>query len=104
MEDPSEDFEDLRDKVDLRMLLHHPKFFKEAYAGQRRLTAAPPSTTPTKGNEGKESPKKAAATPMLGPPVRKKWAEKWRKELKIAKVSSCKVPGPPLILDGTETI
>lgn len=40
MEDPSEDFEDLRDRCDLRMLLCHKKFMKEAYAGQKVLSTA----------------------------------------------------------------
>ena len=38
VEDPSEDFEDLRDRCDLRMLLCHQKFMKEAYAGQKSLS------------------------------------------------------------------
>lgn len=38
VEDPSEDFEDLRDRCDLRMLLCHQKFMKEAYAGQKVLS------------------------------------------------------------------
>jgi len=39
VEDPSEDFEDLRDRCDLRMLLCHQKFMKEACAGQKILSA-----------------------------------------------------------------
>jgi hypothetical protein len=38
VEDPSEDFEDLRDRCDLRMLLCHQEFMKEAYAGQKVLS------------------------------------------------------------------
>jgi histone acetyltransferase 1 len=38
VEDPSEDFEDLRDRCDLRMLLCHKKFMKEAYAGKKILS------------------------------------------------------------------
>jgi hypothetical protein len=38
VEDPSEDFEDLRDRCDLRMLLCHQKFMKEAYVGQKLLS------------------------------------------------------------------
>lgn len=38
VEDPSEDFEDLRDRCDLRMLLCHQRFMKEAYAGHNLLS------------------------------------------------------------------
>lgn len=64
MEDPSEAFEDLRDKTDLRMLFNHKKFLDEAYGTEPEL-------------EGK-----------LGPPSDKAWVEAWRKELKIATVRS----------------
>lgn len=42
VEDPSEDFEDLRDRCDLRMLLCHQKFMKGAYADQKILTSEGP--------------------------------------------------------------
>ncbi|KAG9100649.1 histone acetyltransferase 1 [Ceratobasidium sp. UAMH 11750] len=56
VEDPSEAFEDLRDRNDLKMLLSLEEFVQQ---GQ--------------GTSGK-----------FGPPVDKQWAEKWRKDLKIA--------------------
>ncbi|KAG8957301.1 histone acetyltransferase 1 [Tulasnella sp. 419] len=58
VEDPSEAFEDLRDKCDLRMLLSSEKFLKEAY-----------------GEDG---------AGKLGPPMDRVWTEKWRRDLKIA--------------------
>lgn len=86
VEDPSEDFEDLRDKVDLRMLIAHPKFSKQAYAGKAVLTVTPKKTKEQKGDKKDDEVK--VPTPKLGPPVNSKWAERWRKELKLAKVSS----------------
>ena len=49
----------MRDKCDLRMLLAHDEFLKEAYG------------------EGEKKGK-------IGPPVSKNWAEGWRRKLKIA--------------------
>ncbi|KDQ18533.1 hypothetical protein BOTBODRAFT_154460 [Botryobasidium botryosum FD-172 SS1] len=60
IEDPSEAFEDLRDKCDLRMLLGHEKFLSMAYGEGA-------------GQKGK-----------LGPPAAKVWVEEWRRKLKIA--------------------
>jgi histone acetyltransferase 1 len=65
IEDPAEAFEDLRDKNDLQMLLASDAFTREGTIGSR----------PT--SRGK-----------LGPPADKAWAEKWRVQLKIAKVST----------------
>ncbi|KAG9094587.1 histone acetyltransferase 1 [Ceratobasidium sp. 370] len=56
VEDPSEAFEDLRDRNDLKMLLSLEEFMRQG-----------------EGASGK-----------LGPPMDKQWAEKWRKDLKIA--------------------
>jgi histone acetyltransferase 1 len=64
MEDPSEAFEDLRDKTDLRMLFKHQEFLHEAYGTESGL-------------KGK-----------LGPPSDKSWVEAWRRKLKIATVRS----------------
>lgn len=69
IEDPSEAFEDLRDKVDLRMLLSHPTFLEEAYGQSNNHTVL------TAGSLG-----------TLGPPTLKQWAEKWRRDLKMASV------------------
>lgn len=96
VEDPSEDFEDLRDKVDLRMLLAHKEFIREAY-GTHDEQMATPLLGKQLGNatvkivveaEGKGSGKtktKSSNVAMLGPPTKPKWAERWRKELKFAK-------------------
>ena len=101
VEDPSEDFEDLRDKVDMRTLLAHQEFVREAYgaigpngtlAVSRRGTAKRPGAGKenAEGNKaaGKEASKtRASEVAMLGPPTKPKWAERWRIELKFAKVS-----------------
>jgi len=62
VEDPAEAFEDLRDKNDLIMLLNHKKIMEEAF-----------------GPKGSK-----LGTSKIGPPTDKKWAEAWRKEMKIA--------------------
>lgn len=105
VEDPSEDFEDLRDKADLRMLLGHKEFIREAYGAH--VTGANGKPTLTVGRDAKANRElsraanneqadvqeketgrtKASGVAMLGPPTKKKWAERWRTELKLAKVS-----------------
>ncbi|QRW00645.1 Histone acetyl transferase HAT1 N-terminus [Ceratobasidium sp. AG-Ba] len=55
VEDPSEAFEDLRDRNDLKMLLSHQAFMEEGENGGK-----------------------------LGPPADKQWVEKWRRDLKMA--------------------
>jgi len=70
IEDPSEAFEDLRDKTDLRFLLKLADFIEEAY-GQGQ------------SGEGKGKGK-ASMNGKLGPPADKVWVETWRKKLKIA--------------------
>lgn len=72
MEDPSEAFEDLRDKVDLKFLLSHTQFISEAYGEENAKGKGK-----GKGGLGK-----------LNPPADKEWVEKWRKELKMATVRS----------------
>lgn len=64
VEDPAEAFEDLRDKNDLLILLNNKKFMEEAF-----------------GSKGSSS-----SSGKIGPPVDRKWAEKWRQDLKIAGV------------------
>ncbi|KAG9126419.1 histone acetyltransferase 1 [Ceratobasidium sp. 392] len=62
VEDPSEAFEDLRDRNDLKMLLSLEKTAtQQAFMHEGE------------GTSGK-----------FGPPMDKQWAEKWRKDLKIA--------------------
>ncbi|TDL27661.1 histone acetyltransferase type B catalytic subunit [Rickenella mellea] len=67
VEDPAEAFEDLRDRNDLRMLLHHKQFICEGFG------AEPLNGMIIKTSKGK-----------LGPPAEKGWVEKWRRDLKIA--------------------
>lgn len=85
MEDPAEAFEDLRDKNDLEMLLTNEQFMEEGLGvhpsadggrvggvGRARKSGRGGEQHPTKGK--------------LVPPVDKVWAEKWRRDLKIAGV------------------
>ncbi|KAG6332244.1 hypothetical protein ID866_6845 [Astraeus odoratus] len=85
VEDPAEAFEDLRDRNDIRMLLAHEQFMQEGF-GDANLTGSHGGgrvvkaksrarTVGTSGNKGKG---------RMGPPVDKSWAERWRKDLKIA--------------------
>lgn len=86
VEDPAEAFEDLRDRVDLRMLLSHTQFMEEGF-NSSGLTASGAG-----GKIGGVGPGKRAGkthTPAKGkmsPPADKVWLEKWRKDLKIAGV------------------
>ena len=66
VEDPAEAFEDLRDKNDLKMLLNNRSFMTEGFG-------------PSKPGTGRGK---------LGPPTERGWAEKWRRDLKIAGVRS----------------
>ncbi|KAG8758834.1 histone acetyltransferase 1 [Serendipita sp. 396] len=97
VEDPSEDFEDLRDKVDLRTLLNHKEFVQEAYGvsqvgqpvrlrrgGREGLSSNTDAKDESKG-EARSGGGKVGSKAMLGPPTKSKWAERWRKELKFAK-------------------
>lgn len=80
VEDPSEAFEDLRDKCDLRMLFTQREFMTEAYGLSEDFAM-----------DGTDVPAAIARPPAgkgkLGPPTEKEWAERWRKKLKIAGVS-----------------
>ncbi|KAG8853503.1 histone acetyltransferase 1 [Tulasnella sp. 330] len=73
VEDPSEAFEDLRDKCDLRMLFKNNEFMREAYGLSEAELANGTSSAPPPASKGK-----------LGPPTNKEWAERWKKQLKIA--------------------
>lgn len=82
VEDPAEAFEDLRDRNDLKMLLSNARFIEEGFGsdgvgashGGGRVVKGKSRATGGKG-KGK-----------MGPPTEKGWAEKWRKDLKIALV------------------
>ena len=73
VEDPSEAFEDLRDKCDLRMLFKHRAFLTEAYGL--------PDDVDMDGGSGVPS-----GRGKLGPPADKEWVERWRRKLKMAGV------------------
>ncbi|EKM55988.1 uncharacterized protein PHACADRAFT_256983 [Phanerochaete carnosa HHB-10118-sp] len=85
VEDPAEAFEDLRDRCDLRMLIAHARFAAEAF-GEGGLGGGGAGAGPVRhvrhGAKGKGKGKGREG--MLGPPVDKPWAERWRTELKIA--------------------
>lgn len=142
VEDPAEAFEDLRDRNDLKMLLNHERFMREAIGDEpsssSRASPSPAhhSHSSTNGNgtshehshghgngngssnngsgngnghsvggtggrvargrtvhhersvrlgNGRSTPKRTPG--KLGPPVDRKWMEKWRVDLKIASVS-----------------
>ncbi|KAJ7581507.1 histone acetyltransferase type B catalytic subunit [Mycena floridula] len=81
VEDPAEAFEDLRDQNDLKMLLSHQQFMEEGFSdnsyGGGRVGGI--------GKGGKSGRGGSSATKgNIGPPTVKPWAEKWRKDLKIA--------------------
>jgi histone acetyltransferase 1 len=89
VEDPAEAFEDLRDKNDLTMLFGHTKFMEEAFGnessagishGGGRVGGVGKAKRSGKGGEAAS----ASGKGKIGPPVDKKWAEKWRMDLKIA--------------------
>jgi histone acetyltransferase 1 len=84
VEDPAEAFEDLRDKNDMKMLQSHEQFIHEAY-GSPQSTGGRVGGIGRVGRSGRGG---AAQTKVkLGPPADKAWVEKWRKDLKIARVS-----------------
>ena len=107
VEDPAEAFEDLRDKNDLRLLLSNERFLLEAFGSStlledeigtgrarksgRSASEADVSTqdNETSGVSAEEAllDSETLGSGKLGPPADKRWAEKWRKNLKIAGVS-----------------
>ncbi|KAK0193021.1 acyl-CoA N-acyltransferase [Armillaria mellea] len=82
VEDPAEAFEDLRDKNDLQLLFANDKFMQEGFGGDGLSHGGGRVGGVGKGGRSGRGghPKKG----KLGPPVDKHWAEKWRKDLKIA--------------------
>ncbi|PPQ67652.1 hypothetical protein CVT25_012680 [Psilocybe cyanescens] len=74
VEDPAEAFEDLRDKNDLEMLLSNEQFMEEGFG----VGGIGPARKSGRGGEQVQERGK------LAPPADKVWAEKWRKDLKIA--------------------
>lgn len=90
VEDPAEAFEDLRDKNDLKLLLSNQQFMAEGFGGQESHGGGRVSGIGRGGKSGRGGAKKEASASKgkLVPPVDKVWVEKWRKELKIAGVST----------------
>ncbi|KAJ7491227.1 histone acetyltransferase type B catalytic subunit [Mycena latifolia] len=85
VEDPAEAFEDLRDKNDLLMLLSHQRFMEEGFGGESVSHGGGRAGGIGKGGRsGRGGNATVTAKGKMGPPVDKPWAEKWRKELKIA--------------------
>ena len=82
VEDPAEAFEDLRDRNDLRMLLAHARFMEEG-VGYNGITG---SHGGGKVKKTKSREDRVRGKGKMGPPYDKVWAEKWRKEFKIARV------------------
>lgn len=80
VEDPAEAFEDLRDKNDLEMLLSNGRFIEEGFGAQASVGGVRRARKSIHG--GEQELKKG----KLSPPADKPWAEKWRKDLKIAGV------------------
>lgn len=83
MEDPAEAFEDLRDRNDLKMLISHEQFMREAF-GEKGAGVS--------SGGGRVARKKAVTSGKkdkgrLIPPADRAWVEKWRKDLKVAGVS-----------------
>ncbi|KAJ7090351.1 histone acetyltransferase type B catalytic subunit [Mycena belliarum] len=85
VEDPAEAFEDLRDKNDLLMLLSHQRFMEEGFGGESVSHGGGRAGGIGKsGRSGRGGNATVSVKGKMGPPVDKQWAEKWRKELKIA--------------------
>lgn len=89
VEDPAEAFEDLRDKNDLEMLLAKNDFMQEGFgSGAVSHSGGRVGGVGKFGRSGKGGATAAKNTlGKMGPPADKPWAEKWRKDLKIAGVS-----------------
>lgn len=88
VEDPAEAFEDLRDRSDLRMLLAHEQFMQEGFGGSN-LTSSHGGGRVVKGKSRARTQAisgKGKGKGKMGPPLDKAWAERWRKDLKIAGV------------------
>lgn len=84
VEDPAEAFEDLRDRNDLKMLLAHSQFMEEGFGGDG-MGASHGGGRVVK-SKGKARVGATKGKGKMGPPTEKGWAEKWRKDLKIALV------------------
>ena len=87
VEDPAEAFEDLRDKNDLQMLLAHEKFMEEGFGEAASYGGGRVGGVGRAGKSGMGGNVNASKKGKMGPPTDKAWAERWRKDLKLAGVS-----------------
>ncbi|KZV70737.1 histone acetyltransferase type B catalytic subunit [Peniophora sp. CONT] len=83
VEDPAEAFEDLRDRVDMRMLLKQTQFMQEAF-GDSSLTSAGGGKVGGVRPGGRAAKRAAKHKGKMGPPSDKAWLEKWRVQFKLA--------------------
>lgn len=100
VEDPAEAFEDLRDRNDLKALLAHEQFMAELFGGAvvsadggrvGRIGRGGAAAMGAAGGGGKKGKMRHGAGgtggKALGSAGDKAWMEKWRVQLKIARVS-----------------
>jgi histone acetyltransferase 1 len=85
VEDPAEAFEDLRDRMDLRMLLDNVKFMEEGFGDSNVMSSGGGKVGGVK--PGRRSGRSTSNRKgKIIPPADKIWLEKWRVQLKIAGV------------------
>ena len=87
VEDPAEAFEDLRDRNDFKMLLSNARFMEEGFGSNGVGGGVSHGGGRVIKGKGRRS-KARGGTGKMGPPAEKGWVEKWRRDLKIAGVSS----------------
>ena len=85
VEDPAEAFEDLRDRVDMRMLLKQTQFVQEAF-GDSSLASVGGGKVGGVRPGGRAAKRAAKFKGKMGPPSDKAWLEKWRVQFKLAAV------------------
>lgn len=83
VEDPAEAFEDLRDQSDLKMLISQQKFMEEGFGDSGSHGGGRVGGVGKGGRSGRGGVVKKG---KMGPPTDKAWAEKWRKDFKLAGV------------------
>lgn len=85
VEDPAEAFEDLRDRVDMRMLMKQTQFMQEAF-GDSSLVSAGGGKVGGVRPGGRAAKRPVKPKGKMGPPSDKAWLEKWRVQFKLAAV------------------
>jgi hypothetical protein len=89
VEDPAEAFEDLRDRNDLKMLLSNARFMEEGFGSDAiGGGVSHGGGRVVKGKNRGLGAGVGRGKGKMGPPAEKWWTEKWRKDLKIAGVST----------------